>query len=125
MPAILGWILVLTVSRILFLLNLWCLPSDFLIRIRVFTVSMPIHWAGWCASSFFPEVIRIASGALITTLLGPIFPIALTLFYYDQRIRQEGFDIERMMEAAGLNIPVTSGDGEGTVASPPAEEGLA
>jgi len=62
---------------------------------------------------------------LITTLLGPIFPIALTLFYYDQRIRQEGFDIERMMEAAGLNIPVTSGDGEGTVASPPAEEGLA
>jgi hypothetical protein len=33
----------------------------------------------------------------------PVFPIALTLFYYDQRIRQEAFDIERMMEAAGMN----------------------
>lgn len=33
----------------------------------------------------------------------PIFPIALTLIYYDQRIRKEGYDIERMMEAAGLN----------------------
>jgi hypothetical protein len=26
----------------------------------------------------------------------------LTLFYYDQRIRKEGFDIEWMMQAAGL-----------------------
>jgi hypothetical protein len=43
---------------------------------------------------------------LVTALYGvlaPIFPIALTLFYYDQRIRKEGFDIERMMDAAGLN----------------------
>jgi hypothetical protein len=24
-------------------------------------------------------------------------------FYYDQRIRQEGFDIELMMQAAGMN----------------------
>jgi hypothetical protein len=33
----------------------------------------------------------------------PILPIALTLFYYDQRIRHEGYDIERMMETAGMN----------------------
>ncbi len=43
----------------------------------------------------------------IYALLSPIYPIALTLFYYDQRIRKEGYDIERMMEAAGLNAPVT------------------
>jgi hypothetical protein len=45
-------------------------------------------------------------------LVGPIFPIALTLIYYDQRIRHEGYDIERMMEAAGLNpaVPLSSGD---------------
>jgi Membrane domain of glycerophosphoryl diester phosphodiesterase len=36
-------------------------------------------------------------------LVGPIGPIALTLFYYDQRIRREGYDIEQMMAAAGLN----------------------
>jgi hypothetical protein len=43
-----------------------------------------------------------------STLIGPIFPIALTLFYYDQRIRLEGYDIERMMEAAGMNATVTT-----------------
>jgi hypothetical protein len=32
----------------------------------------------------------------------PIIGIALTLFYYDQRIRKEGFDIEWMMQRAGL-----------------------
>jgi hypothetical protein len=29
----------------------------------------------------------------------------LTPIYYDQRMRKEGFDIERMMDAAGLNPP--------------------
>jgi hypothetical protein len=36
-------------------------------------------------------------------LVGPVFPIVLTLFYYDQRIRKEGYDIERIMDAAGLS----------------------
>jgi hypothetical protein len=35
-------------------------------------------------------------------LIGPIYAIGLTLFYYDQRIRKEGFDIEWMMHAAGM-----------------------
>jgi uncharacterized membrane protein len=39
---------------------------------------------------------------LTTTLIGPIYSTGLTLFYYDQRIRKEGFDIEWMMQAAGL-----------------------
>jgi len=36
------------------------------------------------------------------TLIGPIYSTGLTLFYYDLRIRKEGFDIEWMMQAAGL-----------------------
>jgi hypothetical protein len=40
-------------------------------------------------------------------LIGPIYPIALTLFYYDQRMRREGYDIERLMDAAGLQAPLT------------------
>ena len=32
-------------------------------------------------------------------------PIALTLIYYDQRIRLEGYDIERLIEASGMNTP--------------------
>jgi hypothetical protein len=29
--------------------------------------------------------------------------LSITFFYYDQRIHREGYDIEHMMEAAGLN----------------------
>lgn len=39
---------------------------------------------------------------LANALIGPTYGIGLTLFYYDQRIRKEGFDIEWMMQAAGL-----------------------
>jgi hypothetical protein len=38
----------------------------------------------------------------VQALTKPIYGIALVLFYYDQRIRQEGFDIEWMMQRAGL-----------------------
>jgi uncharacterized membrane protein len=37
-----------------------------------------------------------------TTFLGPIGAAGLTLFYFDQRVRKEGFDIEWMMQAAGF-----------------------
>jgi len=38
-------------------------------------------------------------------LITPIPVIALVLFYYDQRVRTEGYDIELMMEQAGLTAP--------------------
>jgi hypothetical protein len=42
-------------------------------------------------------------GVFVTnTLIGPIYATGLTLFYYDQRIRKEGYDIEWMMQGAGL-----------------------
>ena len=43
------------------------------------------------------------AGFAVNTLIGPIYATGLTLFYYDQRIRKEGFDIEWMMQAAGLS----------------------
>jgi hypothetical protein len=39
------------------------------------------------------------------TFLGPILATGLTLLYYDQRVRKEGYDIEWMMQAAGLTPP--------------------
>ncbi|HZB87022.1 MAG TPA: hypothetical protein VE291_00020 [Terracidiphilus sp.] len=39
------------------------------------------------------------------TFVGPIYATGFTLFYYDQRVRKEGFDIEWMMRAAGLSAP--------------------
>jgi uncharacterized membrane protein len=36
------------------------------------------------------------------SFIGPMYATGLTLFYYDQRVRKEGFDIEWMMQAAGM-----------------------
>jgi uncharacterized membrane protein YuzA (DUF378 family) len=37
------------------------------------------------------------------TFLGPIGAAGVTLFYFDQRVRKEGYDIEWMMQTAGFN----------------------
>jgi hypothetical protein len=44
-------------------------------------------------------------GFLTNSFIGPLYATGLTLFYYDQRVRKEGYDIEWMMQAAGLTVP--------------------
>lgn len=39
----------------------------------------------------------------VQALTKPVYGIALTLLYFDQRIRREGFDIEWMMQQAGMS----------------------
>jgi hypothetical protein len=51
------------------------------------------------------EIVRVIVDFVLQVLLAPISAIALVLFYYDQRIRKEGFDIEWMMQQAGLTQP--------------------
>ena len=51
------------------------------------------------------EIVRVVVDFATQVLLTPIFMIAAVLFYYDQRIRKEGFDIEWMMQRAGLAPP--------------------
>lgn len=51
------------------------------------------------------EVVRVILDFATQVLLTPIIMIASVLFYYDQRIRKEGFDIEWMMQRAGLAPP--------------------
>jgi hypothetical protein len=46
--------------------------------------------------------IIYGAGFAVQALVRPIYGIAFVLFYYDQRIRQEGFDIEWMMQQAGM-----------------------
>ncbi len=48
------------------------------------------------------EITRVVMDLLLQVAIAPISAIALVLFYYDQRIRKEGFDIEWMMQQAGL-----------------------
>jgi hypothetical protein len=96
-PSTLGWVSTITLSRALVYLRSSC-PFEgpvFLYRLRVLAVLIPRH--GWCVSTSAVDAIL--------TLVGPIFPIALTLFYYDQRMRLEGYDIERMIHDAGLHAP--------------------
>jgi len=49
-----------------------------------------------------PLVISQIIGFFTNSFLGPILATGITLFYYDQRVRKEGYDIERMMQQAGL-----------------------
>jgi len=51
------------------------------------------------------RVLQQVVGFLTNSFIGPMYATGLTLFYYDQRIRKEGFDIEWMMQAAGLTPP--------------------
>jgi len=62
------------------------------------------------------SVLQQLLAFLTNTFVGPIYATGFTLFYFDQRIRKEGFDIEHMMHAAGmtsapasqvLDMPVT------------------
>jgi hypothetical protein len=52
-------------------------------------------------------ILFISYGAsfAVQALVRPVYGIALVIFYYDQRIRKEGFDIEWMMQQAGLTPP--------------------
>ena len=55
---------------------------------------------------------------LTNTFIGPIYATGLTLFYYDQRVRKEGYDIEWMMQAAGLTPPAVPDESPGREAAP-------
>jgi hypothetical protein len=53
------------------------------------------------------RVLQQVVGFFTNTFIGPMWATGLTLFYYDQRVRKEGFDIEWMMQAAGMTAPAT------------------
>jgi hypothetical protein len=60
-------------------------------------------------------------GFFTNTFLGPIYATGVTLLYYDQRVRKEGFDIEWMMQAAGLTAQVPVIEAASTEPQPPIE----
>jgi hypothetical protein len=62
------------------------------------------------------QALQLILAFCTNTVIGPIYAIALTLFYYDQRIRKEGYDIEWMMQAAGLTaLPEPADDSASVV----------
>lgn len=70
------------------------------------TVSMIFH------DAFLTGVFSVQFGVFLVkiahVLAAPLLPIAMTLIYYDVRVRREGFGVEKLMEAAGLLAPATA-----------------
>jgi len=44
------------------------------------------------------EIILALSNFVMTSLVSPIVTIALSLVYYDERVRKEAFDLHHMIE---------------------------
>ena len=63
------------------------------------------------------RVLQQVVAFVTNTFIGPMYATGLTLFYYDQRVRKEGYDIEWMMQAAGLTE--AAGQAQDTDLPPP------
>lgn len=68
------------------------------------------------AQAFVTQSINLALSFVTGTLVGPIGAIAICLFYIDERVRREGFDIEWMMsKIAPSAIPPATPSEESTL----------
>jgi hypothetical protein len=87
--------------------SMWVLTwgLEFLLGKLMYFIGIELHIADAMRNLYGPAVYVLVTAIYI--LLFPIFPITLTLIYYDQRIRREGYDVEKMMESAGLTAPAT------------------
>jgi hypothetical protein len=65
------------------------------------------------------QVLQQLVGFVTNSFIGPMYATGLTLFYYDQRVRKEGYDIEWMMEAAGMTPAAISATVQSTAAVAP------
>ena len=70
---------------------------------QIFTIVGVVKHHGEISATM--SAISQVIGFFTNTFLGPIYATGVTLFYYDQRVRKEGFDIEWMMQAAGMTAP--------------------
>jgi uncharacterized membrane protein len=80
--------------------------------------------AAFRAHGQLPAAMRILQQLVAfctNTFVGPIYATGFTLFYYDQRVRKEGFDLEWMMKAAGLQAPAAAPASDSAYLSAPTE----
>jgi hypothetical protein len=57
------------------------------------------------AEHFVLQGIILAVNFMSTSVVGPIAAIGLCLFYFDERVRREGFDIEVLLKDASISSP--------------------
>jgi len=49
--------------------------------------------------------VQVILSSILEVLLTPILLIATSIYYYDLRVRKEGFDLQVMMDPDGANVP--------------------
>ncbi|HEX7893671.1 MAG TPA: hypothetical protein VF447_05715, partial [Terriglobales bacterium] len=82
-----------------FLISLLGVMVAFLLRLLVM-MPAPFYGARDFARAQAEYHVLQAVGIFVSiSLVGPLATIALTLIYYDQRVRKEGFDLQLMMAA--------------------------
>ena len=69
------------------------------------------------ATGAMTQALQAVAGFISTSLVGPLITIALTLIYYDQRVRKEGFDLQLMMSTL-------EGGGQAAAAAPAGATGV-
>ena len=79
-------------------------PTGLVLITQLFFIVMSIKQHGQLAAG--ARVLQQFVAFVTNTFIGPMYATGLTLFYYDQRVRKEGYDIEWMMQTAGLTPPI-------------------
>jgi hypothetical protein len=74
------------------------------------------------AQQFLMQGIMLGINFIVTTLVGPIAAIGLCLFYFDERVRREGFDIEMLLRGASIPTEPTPYPPEPAVLANPSDD---
>jgi len=54
---------------------------------------------------FWAQVVLVFGGFVTQCIAGPLLTIALSLFYYDERVRKEAFDLEHLLNQIDAQAP--------------------
>jgi len=70
-----------------------------LLVVGIIGIRDPVQAQGWMT------IFSSIGAFLSTSLVGPLLTIGLTLIYYDERVRKEGFDLQLMMATLQSSAP--------------------
>jgi hypothetical protein len=107
--------------------NIWKIFLIFLLMYLITTVVISVFQGPFLVATIvitarhaipplWLQILSTISGGLGGALSGPLMAIALTLLYFDARVRKEGFDLQLMMSSLSGEMPA--------IAAPPAPSGL-
>jgi hypothetical protein len=70
----------------------------------IFMVFQAVSRRGVPAISLGITIYTLVIGFIVSAVTIPLYSIGLTLFYYDARIRKEGFDVEWLIQRAASDV---------------------